>query len=308
MQKSKVTTEDVARQLAGITHILESIAEEASAETKVVIEQARDILVKITGRPDNPFTTLSTDCSSPPANSTPALFDSTNITTRKFDITDFESVEVDCAFIFEIIAGKTFSVAVTANESLFDSINVAKSGDTLRISLKPVRFRARPVLEARVVMPILKKLRQSAATRGAVAGFRSNDTFDLFLSGASSIDLDIESNDARLEISGASSISGNLRSRKVDILLSGASRGRLGGRCQNLSLSAWGAAEIDLSDFLTEDGTIYLKGASQATVNINGRLDVDLTGASRLEYVGNPSLSDISLSGASILNQFGIPF
>jgi hypothetical protein len=304
MQKSKVSNEDIARQLNGINRILESIAEETSAETKAVIEQAKEMLVRIAIRLGNTLITNSPDYTVFTSGTTPVLFDGTHITTRIFDINDFENIEVDCAFIFEVVAGKTYNVAITANESLFDIINVTRSGDTLRLSLKPVHFHERPILEARITMPVLKRIRQSAATRGVISGFRTKEPFDLFLSGASSIDLDIESGDARLEISGASSISGKLKATKTDILLSGASHANLKGQCNNLVLSAWGAAELDLSEFHSETGIIYLKGASQATVQVDKRLDIDLTGASRLEYLGNPDLSEVTLSGASVLNQY----
>jgi hypothetical protein len=67
-------------------------------------------------------------------------------------------------------------------------------------------------------------------------------------------------------------------------------------------MSAWGASNFDLADFALKNVSIHLKGASQATVNVSGKLDIELTGASGLSYIGNPRLGETELSGAVILN------
>jgi hypothetical protein len=293
MQNSKVPIKDITRELAGITDILESLAKAATPETKAEIEWARQILLNTSA--------VSVLRNKGALSETPTSDE--KIVTRHFEITSFENVEIDCAFIFDIRRGDVFGISIETGESLIDCVNITQSGDTLRLSMKPVRLTARPIIKARIVMPAINRLRQSAATRGTVTGFKSDNLFDLYLSGASSIFLDIESQDARLEVSGASTINGNLDVKKADILLSGASRGTLSGKCENLSLSAWGAAEIDMQNFCCETGIVYLKGASQAVVRILKQLDIDMTGASHLKYVGDPLLKEITLTGASILGK-----
>jgi len=51
------------------------------------------------------------------------------------------------------------------------------------------------------------------------------------------------------------------------------------------------------------DAEINLSGASDATINASGRLDGDLSGASKLSYVGNPTLGSINTSGGSTISQ-----
>jgi hypothetical protein len=215
---------------------------------------------------------------------------------------DFASVEVDCAFVFEILAADSFSVSVTATKGFFEFINVTKSGNTLKLSHRPVRSGTAPAPEARITMPSISKLRQGAASKGKVSGFRSQQPFDLFVSGASTVDVDVAVGEARLEISGSSRVTGNLEASGVDLVLSGAGGGNLRGSAGSLTLSAWGAADVDLTDFEAARAAVYLKGASQAIVNVTGRLDVELTGASRLDCLGHPHLGDVSLSGASALS------
>jgi hypothetical protein len=54
-----------------------------------------------------------------------------------------------------------------------------------------------------------------------------------------------------------------------------------------------------MGNFTVDNAFVDLSGASRASLDIEGRLDVDLSGASLLEYKGNPSLGEIDLSGAS---------
>lgn len=226
-----------------------------------------------------------------------------SIVTKELDFSDFTNVEVDCTFKIVITRSDSYRVSVTASEKLFDYVNVAKSGNTLRISLKPFRFPMKSTLEVRIAMPALNKLRLAGATKSVVSGFSSQEGFELNLCGASTLDIDMEAGEAKVEISGASRVRGNLRVGDAELVLSGASRAELSGSAHNVTVNAWGASKIGLADFTLEDISVHLKGATRATINVNGKLDLDLSGASKLSYIGNPTLCEINVSGASTLSQ-----
>jgi hypothetical protein len=152
-------------------------------------------------------------------------------------------------------------------------------------------------------MPMLNKLRLGAASRCKVAGFKSSEYFDACLSGSGTLQVDITTGDAKIEISGASCLMGTMTAADVEMVLSGASRAKLNGTGNNAYLNAWGAARLDLADFLLKDTIVHLKGASEAEVNISGKLDIDLSGGSRLTYSGRASMGDIHVFGTSILSQ-----
>ena len=308
MRSTDDSRQDVARQLTGISHILQSVAEQASHDIKAEIEQATRILENISSRCPRRLPLFESDCDIAVSSSSAIVerqvsFEASHVVTRRFPIDDFTNVDVDCAFIFEISAGDAFSVAVDAYEGLLEYISVAKSGDTLKLSLEPVRFGARPVLEARITMPTLKRLRQGAATKGMVFGFRTDDPLSLYLSGAGALNLDVEVGDAKVEVSGASKLTGDVKAPKIDLVLSGASTAQMAGTCSSLVLSAWGAADADVSELQTDECTVYLKGASQAIVRAARRLDIDLSGASSLKFFGAPHVTAMNLSGASILTR-----
>jgi hypothetical protein len=302
------TRDKLSRDLAGVAEALRCIAEEASDRVKVEIEKARDILKKVAeetreGRAKGTPNWVREREQKGAATAFEFAIDSGSIVRQEFGVSDFANVEVDCAFLFEITRADTYSVAITASEELFNYINVIKSGNTLRLSLKPVRFHTRPTLKAVIAMPVLSRLRQSAATEGVVRGFRSQEPFDLSLSGASTLDVDIEAGETKFEISGASKVSGNIKIRDAEITLSGSSHAELRGSANSVVLNAWGATSLDLSAFVINNATICLKGASRATINVTEQLDIDLSGASRVDYFGHPNLREINIAGASTLNQ-----
>ena len=85
--------------------------------------------------------------------------------------------------------------------------------------------------------------------------------------------------------------------------LSGASRVRVEGAADNLFIQASGASDLELSNFPVHNADVNLSGASRANVNLDGRLDADLSGGSHLIYIGEPTMGDINTSGGSTISK-----
>jgi hypothetical protein len=63
-----------------------------------------------------------------------------------------------------------------------------------------------------------------------------------------------------------------------------------------------GASSLKLDDFTVGNANVDFSGASSGTINLDGRLDADLSGASRLWYIGEPTMGTIDTSGASTIS------
>lgn len=70
-----------------------------------------------------------------------------------------------------------------------------------------------------------------------------------------------------------------------------------------MRISASGGSSLKLSDFLVHDANVKLSGGSNADINLDGRLDADLSGGSHLRYTGDPTRGDISTSGDSTVSK-----
>jgi hypothetical protein len=209
-----------------------------------------------------------------------------NVVESEESFTGFDRVEVEHSFRVTITQGEEYQVTIRVDDNLVDQLDVRKSGSTLTIGLEPARsftiFSA--TMQAEIVMPELKGVGLSGNSRAMITGFASSDDFEAGLSGSSELEGDIEAGDTRLGLSGSS-----------QVVLSGSG--------EDLTIDASGSSDLDLSDFTAGNADIDLSGASTATVNISGTLDVSASGSSDVYYLGDPTMGRIDTSGSSSVTQ-----
>jgi hypothetical protein len=263
---------------------------------------------------------------------------SENLETRQYDFSDFTRVDIGSAFYYEIEQADSYSISITADDNIFEHIQVKQDGETLRVGLEPFFSFGSVTLEAYITMPRLAGLESSGATRGTVSGFNSNDNVDLDVSGASRVELDsITTGDIAGEVTGASRLTGDITAGDIDLQISGASNVRLNGTVQDMLLDASGASNIEgninagntdfrlsgasgidlegsandvvvdasgasrikLGDFPVSTADITLSGASSCNLDVSTRIDINLSGTSKLVYKGDASVGSISTSSGS---------
>ena len=208
-----------------------------------------------------------------------------NLKTEEMNFTDFSSVEVGWAFDLTINQGSSYSVVITADEKIFDLIEVTQTENKLNIGFEDGTMPGNLFRKAEITMPELDELILTGASKGVMDGFSSSNQVYLELSGASSLDIsDLDVQDVEIEVSGASSLTSE-------------------GTGNNISAVVSGASKMDLSKLSLNDADIQVTGASKVTINLDGRLDAQVSGASTLEYIGEPTLGDINTSGASTIRK-----
>jgi hypothetical protein len=221
-------------------------------------------------------------------------------TTMEYNFTDFTSIEIGPAFKLEVISADTYGISINANESIFDHIDVSKTGNKLKIGMDNLFFGFPRSPRVQITMPELRGLYLSGASQANITGFKSSQDFDLTLSGASELNMNMETGNFLCEISGASEVTGYVKATSFDIVLSGASKIKVNGSSEDTKINASGASQIDMADFTVNNADISFSGASDGSLNINGRMDVSLSGGSLLEYGGNPTLGNFNLTGGSV--------
>jgi hypothetical protein len=225
------------------------------------------------------------------------------LTSRTFDFTGFNGIEMGHAFELELTRAEACSINITAGENIMEHITVTVSGSTLKLGLEGWSHSWYSSPKVKITMPSLVYLDLSGASRGNVQGFRSSEDFELKLSGASTLYMDMETGFFTADISGTSTLNGVLTAADVDLDLSGASHVDFTGSGENIKVHASGASSVTLPDFSVNNADIEFTGASSGSINVSGRLDVDLSGASSLGYYGNPVMGNIDVSGASSLKR-----
>ena len=232
------------------------------------------------------------------------LTGSGNLETKQFNFSDFTEVDISSAFDFEIVQSDAYDISITADDNLFEHIRVSKEGETLKIGLKAVSLQWPVTLKAAIVMPKIQGLNISGASKGTVSNFDAKENLDAEVSGASSLELvEMSAGDIKLDVSGASKVIGDLSAGNMNFYISGASTVQLEGLARDIVAEVDGASRFNMGGLTANNGNVSLSGASTGTVNLSGRLDADLSGASKLEYIGEPTMGNINTSGASTLSK-----
>lgn len=196
-----------------------------------------------------------------------SVIGSGNLQTREESFTGFSSVSVGSGFRVQVTRQNTYRIVVTADDNVLRYVQVTKMGNTLSIGLQPGMSFQTTALKAEISMPDLQELQLSGGTNGTAREFILTHDFTTVLSGGSVL--------------------------------------RMQGEAQNLVSSCSGGSRLDMSDFAVNNAQINFSGGSQGTVDVTGTLNADLSGGSKLFYLGNPTLGTINTSGGSTISPSG---
>jgi len=120
-------------------------------------------------------------------------------------------------------------------------------------------------------------------------------------SGATNIHLvnKIASPKLKIKLTGASDLKGELEAATLSINASGASNIELSGLVDDLSIEVSGASDAKLYNLITKGAIVHASGASTANLNVTQLLKAEASGASSINYKGEPVIRENKSSGAS---------
>jgi hypothetical protein len=98
-------------------------------------------------------------------------------------------------------------------------------------------------------------------------------------------------------------LGGELTCGNASFDVSGGGKVRLSGEGANLNIEGSGGAMFRLKEFSVKNVNADLSGGTHATININGTLNTDQSGGSRIVYYGNMNLGNTDFSGGSGINK-----
>jgi hypothetical protein len=224
--------------------------------------------------------------------------------TKNYELKDFTRIEAGGAFKVNILRADAFQVTVSADD--LAHIRVEKDGDTLYIRRQGIEwflpFHHQPA--ATVYMPVLAGVSISGASEGTVKNFQGDTDVDIHVSGASHVKTyGISTGALNIKVLGASSLEGDIKAQKdVKFEVSGASKIELEGAGANARVAVCGASKAELNDFPLQNASLDITGASNARVNLKGKMDANVAGASHLYWSGTPVMGNIQTTGASTLS------
>lgn len=204
------------------------------------------------------------------------------VTTVEYGLSDYQKLEIAGDFEVYVRFSETEeSIAITANDNLHRKIDVLKSGNTLKIGLEnKVIVRGNPTLRAYITTRNI--------TDFEVYGDSSVDVEDLILA-----------DNASVTVHGDSYFTGEMDVDRLRVDLRGDSTADLFGYAENVNARLSGDSTLRDFDLQVVDLVIDLTGDSQASLYINGTIDVEASGDSVLNYQGNATVVHQHLTGDS---------
>lgn len=205
-----------------------------------------------------------------------------NLVTREEDVSGFSRVDLSYAFEAEITRAEDYRVVITIDDNLLPYLRVDQSGDTLRVGLQPNTGVSEATMRVQIEMPQLAALDVSGASQAILEDFQSDDPL-------------------RLTVSGASSVQGDIATGDITVDASGASRVNLLGSGSDADLTASGASTVDMAGYSVQNASADSSGASRIIIDVSGQLDASASGASSVQYLGNPTNVNSDTSGSSTI-------
>ncbi len=182
-------------------------------------------------------------CSGPLVTSGNALVGSGKFATRDYALNGFTGIQANGGFQVTLTASDTFKVSVTADDNLFDMIDVRKDGSVLVVELKPGSVRSNK-LDAAVALPTLASVSLNGGSSVSVGSASPKaTTLTVNANGGSRADLgSIAADKVSVTLNGGAQANVNAKS-SLDYDLNGGSTLRYTGKPTLGSAKAQGGAQ-----------------------------------------------------------------
>lgn len=201
-----------------------------------------------------------------------------NLERSSLRVADFHTIDLAGMFNVVLEPGQQAEVTLETDSNLMDLVSIESSNNVLRIkierdvAIRPTR------MDLHIVYPGLQKIIVGGACRISSPLMLQTPNMEFDLSGASSIELEMEVEEVITISAGASNLnfSGNARNHKLDLS---------------------GATNLEARNLITSKTDISLSGAGSARVHASEDLKASISGVGSIRYYGNPRHTDIDRSG-----------
>ena len=211
------------------------------------------------------------------------------------------------------------SQAVERSVEKFHSLSISglftvyfSQSDDFKLAVSTSHNGNEDLIKTTVVDGVLKISRKEKIVWGINSTNRSIKVYisapflkDISASGASNINLvgSLRTETLSLTLSGASDFRGSIEASSLHITQSGASDIKMDGNVHAITLKTSGASDFNSFSLVADDAILSASGASKIQLTIRKSIRATASGASDIEYRGNPEKVERSSSGASNISQ-----
>jgi hypothetical protein len=225
-------------------------------------------------------------------------------------VPSFTAISVSSAIDLYLTQSNKNAVAVSAtNDEIRDHIITEVVGGTLIIRLgnkgnwMSWRKWGNYKTKAYVSIKDIDALTASGASTVHLVNTIESPKMRIKLSGASDFKGNIKAGVLIYQLTGASDYKGEVSANSIDIDGSGASSIELIGNIDDLAIEVSGASSAKLYNLTAKGAILRASGASNISVTVTEILKASASGASDINYKGNPTVKESNTSGASSIRR-----
>lgn len=199
------------------------------------------------------------------------------------NLSPFHQITIDGNFKTKVEQGNKYNVTLVGEESIVEQLLVQVSGKQLMLNTPKNPKNSFSEIEVTVTTPDLSQLVINGASIVQISNFSVSDL--------------------QMEINGASVVQAEVQAKKLDITLSGASSLSASGKAVVVHTLLSGASVLKGYELEVENLKTEMSGASKVQMTVSKVLEAALSGATKLQYKGSPSIKKQQVSGAAKLEQ-----
>lgn len=211
---------------------------------------------------------------------------------KAFLLTGFDRLEMGNGFDVTVEAGPGFKIMAKGDQRNLDELDVEVRNGTLTANYRTHKNRKYNT-GFTITMPKLRAANFSGGVHANVKGFTNLTDLDIELSGGTHGIWEVIATRTNAVVSGGS---------KLQLTESKAATGNddsVTSFINQLTLDVSGGANVEAFGYPATDVNVKASGASHAEITATKSLTAEATGASKINYKGNPAHVNQSASGGS---------
>jgi hypothetical protein len=199
--------------------------------------------------------------------------------TENRKVAEFSRLDIAGGFKVKLVQDSSQKVTITADDNLMKYIETEVSGD--KLTLKTTKnICSSGEITVLIGVRHLQELEGSGAVDLSAAGPLNIGDIRFHFSGATKVDLELNAGTVNTEGTGSTEI-------------------KFKGQAGIHNVEMTGSGNLDALDFVVGKYSIKTTGAAECKINVLNSLSVNTTGASDIEYRGNPKDVNTKKTGAS---------
>jgi hypothetical protein len=195
----------------------------------------------------------------------------------------FSQIDISGGYDVTLKQDSSFTLNVTTDDNLLKEVKTDVSGDKLKIHTEKNICTSHPI----TIIIGIKNLEEIKGSGGITV----------------TSDGKLNVKDLNLDFSGAGKVNLDMVADNVTTKGSGIIEMNLKGQASSHTVNVSGTGKINALDFIVGKYDLETTGESQCKINVLNELNVHTTGASEIEYKGNPAHINSKKTGAASIKK-----